>query len=221
MQDAREKNSILSSKYAKESDKATVALLLNSVLANLVNEFPGRVISNPSPTVSYEFAIIANLLKALVVAEDLILEGMYVSGSAVLRQSLEMNARLAQLREGRLAEGVPNVGILGPVASIYGELSEVAHISKQRTGSTTEFDIGGGVPGQYIAPVFNPSFFDWAYDRYLMCSLLTCRAFMLFVERSYSANTRRYRDVLSRAAFLLEKVGVIKFPEPDASIEKA
>jgi hypothetical protein len=82
--------------------------------------------------ISYFVACIYGFAQGARVSSSLILDGQYLKAATVLKQDVELLARLHELSLGRKLTRVPNVGC-GPegMGRLYGELNSVAHPSSR------------------------------------------------------------------------------------------
>lgn len=120
------------SKIAYGSDLLDARLSLMAVLAGLVDLHPEEVLPT-GPDRSEAMGLIAAFIQGSTVSETLISEGQYVKAAAVLKQDIEMVARLGEIRAGvtpAKKNHVPNVKYATGSGRLYHQLNDVAHISK-------------------------------------------------------------------------------------------
>jgi hypothetical protein len=101
------------------------------VLSRLAEQ--GGAESNGEPLNGAErLSLTASLLQSLFLVEELISSGHYVSAVAILRQHMEILARLIELRRSIVKKGkIPNVKLLPfRLSKNYGRLSEIFHTSR-------------------------------------------------------------------------------------------
>ncbi|MBT9590379.1 MAG: hypothetical protein IV089_05655 [Thiobacillus sp.] len=85
-----------------------------------------------SESASQRISLTVNLLQSTTVVEQTISSGFYWAASALLRQHMEALARIMHIRDGKSAidPRPPKVQVLPfNLASNYGRLSELAHVS--------------------------------------------------------------------------------------------
>ncbi|MCD6011704.1 MAG: hypothetical protein K0Q79_1566 [Flavipsychrobacter sp.] len=99
----------------------------------LVYDSAGKY-GNTSPKNDYRMKLVTVYLQGLFVARDLILEGNYNKASAVLKQDVEMVARLSELAKSKTGKlyKQPHLKFAPPIfGKLYGRLNDIAHISKE------------------------------------------------------------------------------------------
>jgi hypothetical protein len=86
-----------------------------------------------SESQSLRLSLTANLIQSSTVVEHLISSSYYWTATAVLRQHMEVLARIIEIRDGKIVKtaSTPNVKHLPfKLAGNYGRLSELCHVSK-------------------------------------------------------------------------------------------
>lgn len=139
------------------------------------------------PNASERLSLSATLLQSCFIVETLISSGHYVSAVAIIRQHMEVLARLIELREGVVvgkSSKIPNVSKLPfSLSQNYGPLSKLVHTSKGEYLAcfTETFELEG------IAscwPIFRK---DWAHA--LLCvhiaHMLTLAIEIAYLQQSF------------------------------------
>lgn len=187
-------------------------MLLYSLLLNSVHDFSGKVIENPPKDISYQFALLANLIRLVDSTYEILRSGLYVGAAALIRQSLEMNARLAEIQGStNWSDGkTPNVSNLPlGVARLYGELSDISHFSKQEIGTISEVEISDGIKAQSICPAVDNAVLSSLMNQHIACLVITCFHQLRFLEGIYNTDVGEYVRYFDAAMQLLVEEGVI------------
>lgn len=106
-----------------------------------------------SESASQRISLTANLLQSTTIVEQTISSGFYWAASALLRQHMEALARIMHIRDGKPAidSRTPNVSVLPfNLASNYGRLSELAHVSRGELLSDFALSSSGDEIATYI-----------------------------------------------------------------------
>lgn len=109
-----------------------------------------------SESASQRISLTVNLLQSTTIVEQTVSSGFYWAASALLRQHMEALARIMHIRDGKSAidSRPPNVHVLPfNLASNYGRLSELAHVSSGELLSDFALSSGGNEIATY-APIY-------------------------------------------------------------------
>ena len=137
-------------------------LLITGVLAAALLRINGKIV--PIDWAHEERkALVALFVIGLEVCENAIVQGRYLQSLVLLRQEMEIIARIKTVRSGkRNGKRCPNIGVLGnpSLARLYGELSEAAHVSNHRfVRAATECEVPGyDLPGPTSGTRYFPAF---------------------------------------------------------------
>lgn len=106
-------------------------IIIGNVLSSLISQGTEDPVT-VSESASQRISLTVNLLQSTTIIEQTISSGYYWAASALLRQHMEALARITHIRNGKSAidSRPPNVRVLPfNLASNYGRLSELAHVS--------------------------------------------------------------------------------------------
>ena len=137
---------------------------------------------------SASLALVDSYVQGISVVEALISEGQYVKAAAVLKQDLEILARLGELREGVARPGqTPNVKYAPTGAGRwYGELNKVAHPSNpELINELLQRRPVGEQAGVSFVPAFNPEVAVGLYEVHVWTLLMLARDSLRLIEEMY------------------------------------
>ncbi|WP_414568865.1 hypothetical protein [Nostoc sp. CCY 9925] len=102
--------------------------------------------------------------------EKIISEGQYVLASAAIKQEIEIITRIAEIKKGVAKDGkTPNVKYAPPMFNLhYGDMNDIAHISKPDVLNVLTSVDGGTFRGVSITPIFNPDIAKTFYAIHLI-----------------------------------------------------
>jgi hypothetical protein len=152
--------------------------------------------------------LIAAYVQGISVVETLISEGQYVKAAAVLKQDLEILARLGEHREGVARPGqTPNVKYAPTGAGRwYGELNKVAHPSNpELISELLQRRPVGEQAGVSFVPVFDQNVAVGLYEVHVWTLLMLTRDSLLLTEAAYGQSpplTELFRRWLTAAEML-------------------
>jgi len=101
--------------------------------------------------------------------EQMISEGQYIKASAVIKQEIEIITRITEVKQGVAKDGkTPNVKYAPSMLNLhYGDMNDIAHISKPAMLDTlTSFD-KGAFRGVSIQPIFHEGISKKLYEIHL------------------------------------------------------
>jgi hypothetical protein len=101
--------------------------------------------------------------------ERLISEGQYIKASAVIKQEIEIITRIAEIKKGVAKEGKPpNVKYAPSMLNLhYGDMNDIAHISKPYMLDTLTTIDKGSFSGVSIQPIFHGGIAKNLYEIHL------------------------------------------------------
>jgi hypothetical protein len=172
------------SKVAYDADLLDSRLSLMAVFAYLLT-FRAGVPGITDARVSEALSLIVVFVQGATVTETLISEGQYVKAATVLKQDVELLARVREVQKGIARYGAtPNVKHTKYMGSLYSDLNNVAHVAKidllQRLVSTYE---NGDAKGVSPIPEFSEQVAKGLYQLHVMLLLEISReAIKLFLE---------------------------------------
>jgi hypothetical protein len=202
---------------AETSQENTLRILIDGQIAQLPDKLRAKVDATDEKT-SYQISVSASFVRTHFVITDLILDGDLVEAIVLIRKQLESLARLHELNTKplqKLAGKVPNIQnvLKGDAARLYGDLSEVAHMSKPRVGELLEIFRHGELIGPSLMPTYSrnsAACFD-------MNSFIAIYFLAWIVERLpalYSKyNNSEDKRLLAMTLKLALECGVIRIPE--------
>lgn len=208
----REQNKAHSIKFIS-APRSTAHLVLQSTLLSMMSDHSGKFIADPSQDTLYQMALLTNLVALIDPTYEMLLSGLYGGSGALIRQSYEMNARLAEIQQGtNWASGkTPNVGHLPLEASrFYGELSEVSHFSKPELGALTEVEIQPDIRAQSLSPVVREESLLRLLDLQLLSMVLTLGYQMTFFQNVFKGDLEQYAKLGCAALSFLQEAGVLQ-----------
>ena len=188
-------------------------IAFQSTILKLIGDYSREMIADPSEETLYQMALLTNLAQSVDPTYEMLISGLYAGASALIRQSYEMNARLAEIQQqtnwssGR----TPNVGHLPmDVARYYGELSAVAHFSMQELANLTAFEIAPGTQAHSLAPVVREEPLARLFAFQLLTLVLTVRHLVNFFESVFDSDLDPYRVMAGRGLLLLHQEGMLE-----------
>jgi len=162
----------------------TARLLMITALADLQSfrvGIPGKTNEN-----------LGEILRLIVIfwqgqfcTEQMISEGQYIKASAVIKQEIEIIARIAEIKQGVAKDGdTPNVKHAPSMLKLhYGDMNNIAHISKPAMlDALTSID-KGIFRGVSIQPIFHEGISKNLYEIHLIIFYnITLEAIELFQQ---------------------------------------
>lgn len=149
-------------------DSRLTFMAIGNRLLSLRNGVPGTT----SDIIEERLALIMALYQGLAVIEKLVSEGQYIKAAAAIKQDVEAIARLEELStspEQRRVGGVPQMRFIPkPLAKMYGDLNDVAHITKhQILRELLHSHLDGDAHGLSSSPFFRADVAVQLYDLHL------------------------------------------------------
>ena len=184
------------------------------LLATILKMFEDHLrveITDMSENTQYQMSLLASLPGLIDLTYETLMGGMYIAAGALIRQSYEMNARLAELQGQHqwVSTKAPNVGRLpSNTRQFYGEMSKVAHFSDPVVGQLTEVNIDATTTGHSINPVVKEPALLRLFDLHLMTICLTAYHQLEFFETAFGTDSGKYEMLASSAIPFLEEAQV-------------
>ena len=188
-------------------------IVLQSTILKLIGDHSREMIADPSEETLYQMALFTNLAQLVDPTYEMLISGLYAGASALIRQSYEMNARLAEIQQQTnwSSGSTPNVGHLPmDVARYYGELSAVAHFSMQELANLTAFEIAPGTHAQSLAPMVQEEPLARLFAFQLMTLVLTVRHLENFFDSVFDSDLVSYRAMAATGFSLLREEGMLE-----------
>jgi hypothetical protein len=188
-------------------------LVLQSTLHNMRHEYSGKMIADPTEDNLYQMALLNSLVVLIDPTYEMLLSGLYIGAGALIRQSIEMNARVMEIqKQAHWTSGkTPNVGQLPLGASrFYGEMSAVAHFSRAELGRITEVEPTPGVRAQSLSPVVKKDTLLRLLDFQLLSMALTVGFQMEFFRVAYDCDLEQYDKMGLTAMAMLDDEGLLE-----------
>jgi hypothetical protein len=143
-------------------------LLMVTALADLQSfrvDIPGKT----NEKLSEILRLIAIFWQGQFCTEQMILEGQYIKASAVIKQEIEIITRIAEIKQGVAKDGkTPNVKYAPPMLKLhYGDMNDIAHISKPTMLDTLTSIDKGTFRGVSIQPIFHEGISKNLYEIHL------------------------------------------------------
>ncbi len=192
--------------------RSTAHLVLQSTLLKMMRDHSRKLIPDPSQDTLYQMALLRNLVVLIDPIYEMLLSGLYVGAGALIRQSYEMNARLAEIQKGTTwASGkTPNVSNLPLGASkFYGELSQISHFSRPELGALSEVVIQPDIRAQTINPVVKEESLMRLLDLQLLSMVVTLGYQMTFFENAFKSDLEPYVKLGCAALSSLQEEGLL------------
>lgn len=208
--DNREKNTGISMGFVS-GPRLDAHRILQATILKMLRDQSRLETNDMSENTQYQMSLLANLAGLIDLTYETLLGGMYVGACALIRQSYEMNARLAELQGGHqwVTTKAPNVGRLpSDTRRFYGEMSKVAHFSDPVVGRLTEIEIDATTTGHSINPVVKEHPLLRLFDLHLMTISLTLYHQLEFFETVYKNDVGKYELLASAAIEPLKEAGV-------------
>ena len=162
-------------------------LTLTAVVADSMGLHAGEPAATDADR-SAALALVASFVQGISVVEVLISEGQYIKAAAVLKQDLEILARLGEHREGVARPGqTPKVKYAPTGAGRwYGELNKVAHPSNpELINELLQRRPVGEQAGVSFVPAFNAEVAVGLYEVHVWTMLMLARDSLRLIEEMY------------------------------------
>jgi hypothetical protein len=197
---------------AAYGDLVDVRLLAMAVLSWCLSN-RARDPGSTNESVSHRITLISAFIQGQGLVERAISEGLYVRAAALLKQDVELLARIGEVKQEAAKDGItPNVKFAQGAGRLYGELNKVAHISVQ---SLLTLLIPPLAQGEAIGPSPIPSFQgETARELYGLHAFLCCRVALDALEvhqKLYDEESGAVQALLllKRAHDILDSVGYL------------
>ncbi len=122
---------------ARSKDKAGDLIdshqLAFSAVTSMIDRFSGKRFTKQPKAVEGRMSLSAQFIQGIDLCDVAISEGLYSQAAALLKQELETLAAIDEFENGRRRDGrTPNIGngIMRGLGPIYGDLNNVAHVSR-------------------------------------------------------------------------------------------
>ena len=206
----REKN-VERSMYVISGPQLDAQRILQATILKIMRDHSLVTINDMSENTQYQMSLLANLATLIDPTYEMLLEATYAGACALIRQSYEMNARLAELQgqHAWTATRAPNVGRLpSNTRRFYGEMSKIAHFSDPIVGKLTEIEVDAQTKGHSINPVVKEDALLELLDLHLMTNSLTLFHQLRFFDMAFQTDLEMYDLLASAAIPFLEQAGV-------------
>lgn len=202
------------SKMAYDHALLDSRLSLIGVFASLLG-FRTEVPGITNERISEVLNLIVVFVQGATVTEALISEGQYIKAAAVLKQDLELLARIREVQKGVAKYGkTPDVKHTEHMRRFYGELNNVAHIAKidllQQLISKYE---DGSVKGVSPIPAFNKAVAINLYQLHILLLFEIAREAFILTAEMYPSDTEDTVEAIKHwlaTVARLEEAGVFK-----------
>jgi len=143
----------------KETNEENILRVLIDDQIGLLAEKVTKKVGATNPAISYQIGVSASFIRTHFLISDFILNGDLVEAIVLTCKQLESLARLHELDSKpllKLAGKVPNIQniLKGPAGRMYGDLSEVAHVSTPRVAELLHVVERGELVGPSLLPVY-------------------------------------------------------------------
>jgi hypothetical protein len=149
-------------------DLMSARMILISVLSYLMSERAG-IPGKTNHKVGQILQQVAIFYQGETYTEKAISEGQYIKASALIKQELEMLARIVEIKEGQEKEGkTPKISCLSKhLREQYGDMNDIAHIAK--TGYLDLFSSidKGSFRGVAFQPIFHAGVARCLYETHV------------------------------------------------------
>lgn len=193
--------------------------LLIGVLGRLYAQFNGKV-APTTEVLQQRSALRASFVIGMGLTEDAIAQGRYLQALALLRQEMEIVARMLELGAGKNRRGKPaSIAMLDPsVARLYGELSAAVHAGcPDMLRVVTHYPAGRHEDGSEIAGTrLFPVFVKETARRCFALHLMLLRTVVEEIGRDFALTHGQARceeeavDAVMLAAHLMLEEGMIE-----------
>ena len=205
-----EKNVIELSNAALSNEFREAKRLLIAIL-NFIQKCKSGIVGKSTETTSEKLTLIVNYYQSVHHTEDLLLRGQYIAVAAIMKQDFETMVKLREISAGKAKYGkTPNANHApDELKFIYGQLNEVAHVSKSHVIGFYLETIDYDKVGVSASPQFKEEQFKsfYAYHLSIMQTILA-EAISLYKEM-YGID-ENYKDMMSYfliANNLIDQIG--------------
>ena len=215
----REKNKDISKRLISQP-RMDAHLILHFTMLKIIRDHTGKMTYAPSEDTLYQMALITNLVQSIDPTYEMLLGGHYVAATALIRQSYEMNARLAEIQNNASwkSKRVPNVGQLpSDISRHYGELSSVAHFSQPELGHITEFELQPNVRAQSLSPIVKKDVLLRLLDFQLLTMWLSFKYQIDHFANSFGSDPEQYFRFGVAAGRNLQEAGLLVKDSPPST----
>ncbi|MEB2774558.1 hypothetical protein SYJ56_04530 [Algoriphagus sp. D3-2-R+10] len=184
-------NAALSDDF-REAKRLLIAIL------NFIQKCKSGIVGKSTETISEKLTLIVNYYQSVHHTEDLLLRGQYIAVAALMKKDFETMVKLREISAGKAKYGkTPNANHAPKeLKFIYGQLNDVAHISKNHAISFYVEKSDGYEVGVSASPQFKEEQFKsfYAYHLSIMQTILA-EAISLYKEM-YGID-KNYKDMMS------------------------
>ncbi len=172
------------------------------------------VSGNPNPISSKQTVYFATFVQGIEATKRLIIEGHYAKAAALLKQDIEILARIKEITAGSDAEGVnPNVRHLSEeLRMMYGALNKLAHPANTNLlvehldsfALSSEANIGLSP-----MPIFIAETAEGTCDLHIYLCFQVTREFLIMLARVYDTSDVALRRLVEDANLLADRIPVV------------
>jgi hypothetical protein len=129
-----------------------------SAVSSMINRFSGRHFAKQPKAIEGRMSLSAQFVQGVDICETAISEGLYSQAAALLKQELETLAAIDEFENDRRRDGrTPNLsdGIVSGFGPIYGDLNNIAHVSRHDLAVQLVTVQKGAICGPTLIPQFN------------------------------------------------------------------
>ena len=146
----------------------TARLLMVTALADL-QSFRVGIPGKTNEKLGDVLQLIAIFWQGQFCTEQMISEGQYIKASTVIKQEIEIITRIAEIKQGVAKDGkTPNVKYAPSMLNLhYGDMNDIAHISKPAMLDTLTSIDKGTFRGVSIQPIFHEGISKNLYEIHL------------------------------------------------------
>jgi hypothetical protein len=147
-----------------------------SAVASLAQRFSGRRFGQQSKSIEGRLSLTAQFIQGIDICEVAISEALYSQAAALLKQELETLAAIEEFENDRRKDGkTPNIGngIMRAFGPIYGDLNNIAHVSRDDIARKLVLFQQGEICGPTAIPQYDEGLarFLYGYHVYFIIAL--------------------------------------------------
>lgn len=186
--------------------------LATSVIASATSSVSGKP-GNADSDTGHILALTGSFVQGIDICETAISEGTYVQASAILKQEMETLAAIREVREKRRKSGrTPNVGTLGALAVMYGDLNTLSHVANADVmKNLIRVELSAEQTGAPLYPVFNGELARLLYGLHVCFLAMIAVEIGITLAELYGEGLKEHEiRMLGRVAEILLQAGWVR-----------
>lgn len=188
-----------------------------SSVASLVNRFSGRRFEKATKSIEGRMSLTAQFIQGVDICETSISEGLYSQAAALLKQQMETVAAIDEFKNERRKDGkTPNIGngILRSLGPIYGDLNDIAHVSREGFARQLVVLEKGDICAPSLVPKYNKELASFLYGYHVYFIVEIGKQIAdIFEEVFQESLSEKEQEWMTVTLLMLLNMKVIDLPE--------